>query len=238
MQNVSKDPIGEFEFGPNKILADSDGGFTIRFAIGGNWSFDFDEINKLDTILADLDQVKSRKAEKSFWRTNEAKLILVKVSNWDISDLIPPDLSQITLIESGNREASFYRSELRTLRKHIRTLTSYDSPVVRKTSGKFSSKNNIHNEAPFSYSIFGTPSQRYSYDIFVLMPFALSLKPVSSIVNVGDGVIEGVIVDVDVGVRVRVGVNVRVDVGVNVGPNNCPGAQLEKSRAANNKFTA
>jgi hypothetical protein len=31
---------------------------------------------------------------------------------------------------------------------------------------------------PFSYSIFGLPDKKYTYDLFVLMPFALSLKSI------------------------------------------------------------
>ena len=47
-------------------------------------------------------------------------------------------------------------------------------------------------------------------------------------VEVGNGVEVGS--GVEVGGGVEVGVSVGVEVGVNVGPNNCPGAQPEKSR--------
>jgi hypothetical protein len=35
-----------------------------------------------------------------------------------------------------------------------------------------------HNTSSFSYPIFGTPNRKYTYDLFVLMPFSLNLKPV------------------------------------------------------------
>ena len=47
--------------------------------------------------------------------------------------------------------------------------TKYEANVISETS---------QPSPPFSYSVFGTPNKKYTYDLFVLMPFTESLKPV------------------------------------------------------------
>lgn len=177
MQDIKNELIGELKFGYNKILVDSTGKFTIHFGKDNEWSFDFDEIKKLDTILSDFEQVTKGKAEKVFWRTNGSKFIQVKIS-FDRMRFFPPDLSRIVLTEGGTRTAWFYRSESHTLRENIQILTSNESSISRKTVEEFVNSKDFTKNPPFSESIFGIPSKKYSYDLFVLMPFTLNLKPV------------------------------------------------------------
>lgn len=47
-----------------------------------------------------------------------------------------------------------------------------------EAKGEFANMSSTYNTSLFSYSIFGLPNKKYTYDIFVLMPFALNLKPI------------------------------------------------------------
>jgi len=47
-----------------------------------------------------------------------------------------------------------------------------------EAKGEFTDLKKAYKTPSFSYSIFGSPNKKYTYDLFVLMPFALNLKPV------------------------------------------------------------
>ncbi len=178
MQEIKKEPVGELRFGNNKILADSTGKFTIQLVKGGAWDFDLGEINKLDSILADFEQIKTGMTERIFWRTNGSKFIQVNLYIDDVLPWLFGDNSYVGLIEGGTRNGSFSPKEISALRQNIKILTSHDSPIMREAMGEFADKKNTSNTPSFSYSIFGSPNKKYTYDLFVLMPFTLSLKPV------------------------------------------------------------
>jgi hypothetical protein len=50
--------------------------------------------------------------------------------------------------------------------------------VKWEAKGEFSDLVNAHKATSLSYSIFGPPDKKYTYDLFVVMPFAPGLKPV------------------------------------------------------------
>lgn len=47
-----------------------------------------------------------------------------------------------------------------------------------EAKGEFANIKKIDKALSFSYSIFGMPNKKYTYDLFVLMPFVSNLKPV------------------------------------------------------------
>ncbi len=64
------EPVGDFKFGGNTIKADRTGKFTIKLMRGGEWSFDIDEISKMDEFLSEFEAGITPGEEKIFWRTN------------------------------------------------------------------------------------------------------------------------------------------------------------------------
>ena len=55
---------------------------------------------------------------------------------------------------------------------------AYGNSIIWEAKGEFIDTKNTHKTPSFSYSIFGAPNKKYTYDLFILMPFASHLKPV------------------------------------------------------------
>lgn len=51
--------------------------------------------------------------------------------------------------------------------------------IYWKAKGEFADYKKAYKSSPsVSYSVLGSPSKKYTYDVFVLMPFSLNLKPI------------------------------------------------------------
>ena len=50
--------------------------------------------------------------------------------------------------------------------------------IFWKAKGEFADRNKSDKTTHLSFSVFGTPKPKYTYDLFVLMPFAQKIKPV------------------------------------------------------------